>query len=518
MTVEKKASIAKRGRPAKSKAQLVEKRNTLPKVDITDFTMAVKQLYCPQITKIINFLLYKEFTETYRPIPTPDYNAIEKAFHKYFKQSFTKSTMSIFHLKYFADLFVASVFSIYEDSLKENFIDEETKSFISFDEEEKSEIANVIVSMYLEQWLKKCPELRHTIYSFAHYPYCFNSEIGTAKENRTAKDLSNNTSEIIWRQNVSDTMNQKLVRAYEKYKMQRNYRFEQAKDESDIRNNFPANFHRSDKYHNKGITLDIHTLCFLDLMVSGNYSILDDIGYWDRDESPVVRKKRVALSIIDYCNFLEGLEQMYADNIWSTDNKIYIRKYVEACIVIGQLEGAAGIQLRLELANHICKTGKCWDNLSFEMAGELWGRSSNNMLRAILPDYYRLFQNSTRKSYAYQEPSYEILNYSKWFPLMGVPKDSRQGYILGLKQMFKRAIIGDALTLLNTFCDPATQRNWEDTDFMDAAKFFHESYPIASKYLEALQDVKKLLDSNDKQKEKFVSLFLSMEPRKFMHQ
>lgn len=56
MTVEKKASIAKRGRPAKTKAQLVEKRNTLPKIDITDFTMAVKQLYCPQITKIINLM------------------------------------------------------------------------------------------------------------------------------------------------------------------------------------------------------------------------------------------------------------------------------------------------------------------------------------------------------------------------------------------------------------------------------------------------------------------------------
>lgn len=518
MTVEKKASIAKRGRPAKTKAQLVEKRNTLPKVDITDFTMAVKQLYCPQITKIINFLLYKEFTETYRPIPTPDYNAIEKAFHKYFKQAFTKSTMSIFHLKYYADLFVASVFSIYEDSLKENFIDEETKSFISFDEEEKAEIANVIVSTYLEQWLKKCPELRHSILSFANNPYCFNSEIEAVKENHSVDNQCQNAYAKIWGSSIADGMVQKIGRAYEKYKIQRKYRFEQAKDESDIRNNLPANFHRSDKYHDKGITLDIHTLCCLDLMVSGHYSILDAIGYWDINECPVVSKKQVGLSIIDYYNFLERLEQIYANSKRSTANKIYIRKYVEACIVIGQLEGATGIQLRLELANYICKTGKFWDNSSFEMAGELWGRSSNNLLRSILPDYYRQFHNSTRKRYSYQEPSYEILNYSKWFSLMEVQKDSQEGCLIGLKQMFKRAIIGDALFLLNKFCNPVTQRNWEDTDFMDAAKFFHESYPIASKYLEALLDVKEMLDSNDKQKEKFVSLFLSMEPRKFMHQ
>ena len=518
MTVEKKTRVSKRGRPAKTKAQLVEKRNTPPKVDITDFTMAVKQLYCPQITKIINFLIYKEFAEAYQTIPTPDYNAIEQSFHKYFKHAFTKSTMSIFHLKYYADLFVASVFSIYENSLKENFIDEETESFISFDGEEKAEITNVIVSMYLEQWLKKCPELRHTILSFAEYPYCFNSEIEAVNENHTVEDQCQNAYAIIWGSSIADGMVQKLGRAYEKYKMQRKYRFEQAKDESDIRNNLPANFSRNDKYHDKGVTLDIHTLCCLDLMVNGNYSILDAIGYWDKDEYPYVSKKRVALSIIDYCNFLEGLEHMYADSKRSTVNKIYIRKYVEACIVIGQLEGATGIQLRLELANHICKTGKYWDNTSFEMAGELWGRSANNMLRAILPNYYRQYHNSTRKRYAYQEPSYEILNYSKWFPLIGVPKNSLQGYILGLKQMFKRAIIGDALFLLNKFCNPVTQRNWEDTDFMDAAKFFHESYPIAPKYLEALQDIKEILDSNDKQKERFLSLFISMEPREFMHQ
>lgn len=517
-TVEKKARIAKRGRPAKTKAQLVEKRNTLPKVDITDFTMAVKQLYCPQITKIINFLIYKELAEVYQTIPTPDYNAIEQSFYKYFKHAFTKSTMSIFHLKYYADLFVASVFLIYEDSLKEYFIDEKTESLISFDEEEKEKIANVIVSIYLEQWLKKCPELRHSILSFANYPYCFDSEINAAKENHTVDFQCQNAYAQIWGTSIPDGMSQKLRRAYEKYKVQRNYRFEQAKDELDIRNNLPANFNRSDKYHDKGVTLDIHTLCCLDLMVSGNYSILDAIGFWDINEYPVVSKKRVGLSIIDYYNFLEGLEQMHADSKWSTANKIYKRKYVEACIVIGQLEGATGIQLRLELANHICKTGKYWDNYSFEMAGELWGRSSSNMLRAILPNYYRQFHDSTRKSYAYQEPSYEILNYSKWFSLMGVPKDSRQGRIIGLKQMFKRAIIGDALALLNTFCDPATQRNWEDTDFVDAAIFFHDSYPIVPKYLEALHDVKEMLDSNDKQKEKFVSLFLSMEPIKFMHQ
>lgn len=212
-----------------------------------------------------------------------------------------------------------------------------------------------------------------------------------------------------------------------------------------------------------------------------------------------------------------GLEQMYADNKWSTANIIYMRKYVEACIVIGQLEGATGIQLRIELANHICKTGKCWDIFSFEMAGELWGRSSNNGLRAIQPKYY-LPHNKSSKSYVYQEPSYENLNYSKWFDLIGVSKYSRQGRLTGLKQMFKRAVIGDALTLLNSRCPPSKQRNWEDTDFLDAAIFFHENYPIAQKYLEAVQDVKEMLDTHDQQKEKFVSLFLSMEPRKFMHQ
>lgn len=303
MAVEKKASIAKQGRPAKTKAQLVEKRNTLPKVDITDFTMAVKQLYSPQTTMIINFTLYNESTEAYLAIPTPDYNAIEKVFHKYFKQAFTKSTMSIFHLKYFADLFVASVFSIYEDSLKENFIDEETKSFISFDEEEKAEIANAIVSTYLEQWLKKCPELRHSILSFAEYPYCFNSEINAVNENCTVDNQCQNAYAKIWGSTIADGMVQKLGRAYEKYKMQRNYRFDQAKDESDLRNNLPANFTRSDKYHDKGVTLDIHTLCCLDLMVSGNYSILDVIGYWDKDKYPYVSKKELHCLLLTIITF-----------------------------------------------------------------------------------------------------------------------------------------------------------------------------------------------------------------------
>jgi len=517
----KNEGTRKKGRPAKTEQQLLAERENIGNIDGAELQSIVKWLYRPVITRVVNCTV-----NGFPPLPfhnnltDEEISQVKQKLEQSLGDIFEKSTMSIPRLKLYARLFVDAVFEDYEILLKMAFVEGIEQTLVWFDEEEKNIIANTIVYIYLEEWLRSCSALRQTIPSFSLYPYCFKSEIKTAKDRPYEDSLGLIAESAIWGLETNADIPKKLRDAYIiKYTKQHKNRFDQAKEEQDYKSNLPAQIKNPGKTHKKrGTTLNIQTLTLLDLISQKSYSILDLVGFYDYGvPSKNFGAKTLIKSAVDYRNYLQYVRGLYEKKDTFESSELIIRKYVSQCFVIGKIERSAGIQLRLSLANYLYQHSPEGHKFSFELAGELWGRSRYNCFRVALPIHYSTDPNLAQRTvYSYQESSFETYNYKKWFRYQHESRNSPTAGLISLRQMFKSAIIGDAFTILTSMRDPGSQRDWEQSDFYDAAAFLHDSYPFIANYLKELQGIEEISCAPAQEQKKFFAFFVATDPGRMM--
>lgn len=362
------------------------------------------------------------------------------------------------------------------------------------DETDCSLLANTATAVYLERWMETDENLHENIHSFALHDL---SHYKTEIKPEDDRDINQ----------TNDYLN--LWRAYaNKYT-----RLFMLRTKQELKENTEPTVEPDITEHQR--PLDIITLTWCSAWDKGYLSILDALIFQKlllnrASKRNTQQNKAIAVKLQEYRRFLTDLEDFYSKLQIEREKNESEKKdfstavaYTAYCILLQKVERSSHIQLAIDMAHYALENHVEITDAEPNISAAYWARylNSGEMLfdsincmedPELIQQVAEQCMNTSpiqiseiskiSRKYNQINEQLNVLNYKKAITAM---YHTQQEYVNEecWAEMMRRCALMDLLMLIYTVFPVDDRKSWEDQDFIDAADFFHNDYPLVGTYL-----------------------------------
>ncbi len=330
-----------------------------------------------------------------------------------------------------------------------------------FTEEEILHMAAAATAYYLEGWLEHDPKHQLTLYAFEKYGYGDNNPDSRFE------------------------CQKKFARQYKKLRQ-----LEKIKEDQDRKYHLAPSGKTT---QNEKVTrLDYLDLAWIAACRDGSLK-MDDLVVFKKhmlrhrsnNDELNISMQAAYENYTAYLEYLHDLSTKIDDNL--SPGKV--KEFVAKCLMLNKVERDHRFQLI---------AGISWEYMNRfgpllvvpkgipEVANITWAPCTNN--DGGLFEFSKM-DRATNKSYNFVQMSVDLVYYQQQISaLFQTPVEKQEE--LASKETLRRAAIWDVITVLFCVCPLENMRSWEDSDFVAAAKFLRDQYPLVDAFLEIVPPIK----------------------------
>lgn len=338
-----------------------------------------------------------------------------------------------------------------------NILSAHWKQILPLSEEEINQLQNLAVAVYLKYWLQHDENAKVTIADYVQYGFSLQNE---KKETITYKDFSTQERSLRNHRNKKIEMLNEVKRQAQK----ENRPYTIVADGIEKNYAFP-----------------FETIAYIDLSTQG-YLSLENLAFRRLEIMKSTNDKNKNTALIkayrDLRFLLEILNKDYESIIKEPQD---CRKYVVFCMFLHGWECANRFVLAAKIAELLGENDLLMLYENDKNLGE--GIKYNKSLRFFgryLASDYRLFKRES--GYSQEDYPFDILNYT--YALNTIRNEETADNMAALaREEYLRTVFVDILTILAELYPFKSNRSWTETDFLNAATFFYNDYPIVKSFL-----------------------------------
>lgn len=332
------------------------------------------------------------------------------------------------------------------------------KRILPLSKEEIKRLQNLAVAVYLKYWLQYDENAKVTIADYVQFGFSSQNE---KKETITHKDFSTPERSLRNHRNKKIEMLNEVKRQAQK----ENRPYTIVADGIEKNYAFP-----------------FETIAYIDLSTQG-YLALENLAFRRKETMKSTADKKANTALISaYSDLMRPIEKLDTDYESIIKSLQFCRQYVVYCMFLHGWECANRFMLAANIAELLGENDLLMLYENDKNLGE--GTKYNKSLRFFgryLARDYRLFKRDS--GYSQEDYPFDILNYT--YALNTIRNEETADNIAALdREEYLRTVFVDILTILAELYPFESNRSWTDTDFVDAATFFYNDYPIVKSFLD----------------------------------
>ena len=221
-------------------------------------------------------------------------------------------------------------------------------------------------------------------------------------------------------------------------------------------------------------------MAYIDISTQG-YLSLENLAFRRQETMKSTANKKANTALIHaYSDLMRLLEHLDIDNEHIIRSSKTCREYVVYCMFLHGWECANRFMLAANVAEFLDDDDLL---LLFENDSNSEGSIKyNKALRFFgryLANEHRLFERKSK--YAQEDYPVDILNYAHALNII-CGEETTDNISAITREEYLRTVFVDILTVLTQIYPFESNRSWTDTDFVNAAKFFYNDYPIVKTF------------------------------------
>ncbi len=381
--------------------------------------------------------------------------AFLNTFRKEIRKKLGEDKFGIRHIQLISNIYCKAIAA--SDSLLSSY----GTSDLSITDKDIQWVSTVATAVFLENWLENDLSARQTIYGFTQSPFI------PRNENTQGNDLWADTDFAI-----------SLGRARDKHEIMLHRRQEQIEDDNICVSNTLSS--RAKSINERSRTYNFIDLCIFDMWATnGQLSLLDFLFFQWPIDAPQLDfwwEKNLKDCYRKYYDNLSRINQLFqtAEGMAAPETSI-CRQYVASCMAIRKIEQASRISLIYSLSQSTFFEKMDFDENGYYTA-TYWGRYP-----ALDISIIQLNPTGIGNK-VIEDCPHDVCNYAEniedAFGSSSKAKDAK-----AQKHRALRAILHDLLMVLHTLYPNSEMPHWEDIDYLNAAYFYRNTYPVVEELL-----------------------------------